>query len=379
MFSFVLVGQIWRKRTNIYNTLAASALVLLMVDPFMLFGVGFQLSYAALLGIVYFHPKIYACWKAPNRLLQWTWNGLALSLAAQLGTAPLSLYYFRQFPLYFWLSGVVVMLVAGPILAVGLALLLFQTVPWVSGLLGKLLYGLLWGTNSLIFAIQQLPGAVSEGWWWTGTQLVLAYGIIVGLDWTLKRRQLKWALVPLAALLLWLGLDIQRAQDQLQQQQLCLHHHRSGGFLSWVQGQSCTTIGDSSLAPAAARQYAQQYYLYAKGIQQEVYHPWEATVEQSQLFYATHRLQVGPQRLAVVLPEHLRQASHTPLRVDYLWLQQNLRLKDLEELEALYEYQHLVFDASSPAYRRSAWAEACQERGIPYTDLAEEGALLIDL
>lgn len=379
MLSFVLLGQLGQKRINIYNALAASALLLLFVDPFMVLGVGFQLSYAALLGIVYFHPKIYRVWKAPNTVLDWLWNGLAVSLAAQLATAPLSVYYFHQFPLYFWLSGVVVMAMGGLLLGIGAALLLLHAVPVLGGALGKLLYGCLWLTNSLIFGIQQLPGAVSDGWWWTGVQLFLAYGIVWGMERTLDKRWMRWALVPALGAVCWVGLEAKKIQEQVSQQQLCLHHHRGGGFLSYVQGAVCITIGAVDYNHAATRQYAQQNYLFAKGVQENNYYTWDTVVQSSTLHYQNYCVQVSHQRLAIFLPEHLHQASQAPLPVDYLWLQGNPKLYDLSALQDYYDYDHLIFDGSNPAYRRAEWAILCEQAGIAYTDLAEDGALLIDL
>ena len=59
MFSFIIVGQAMRHHPSIYNTLAGSAFFLLCIQPYMLFEVGFQLSYLAVTGIIYFQAKIY--------------------------------------------------------------------------------------------------------------------------------------------------------------------------------------------------------------------------------------------------------------------------------------------------------------------------------
>ena len=98
MFSFIQLGLVLDRRASIYNTLAASAFVLLLVDPFLLFDVGFQLSYLAVTGIIFFQPKIYRAWHPPNRLLDYCWKLTAVAIAAQLTTFPISIYYFHQFP-----------------------------------------------------------------------------------------------------------------------------------------------------------------------------------------------------------------------------------------------------------------------------------------
>ena len=111
MFSFVILGKAVARDANIYNSLAVSAFFLLLYNPYFLFDVSFQLSYVGLLSIVYFHPYIYKygmekVWVLceywlPNKI----WELISVSLAAMIATTPLSLYYFHQFPPYFWLSG----------------------------------------------------------------------------------------------------------------------------------------------------------------------------------------------------------------------------------------------------------------------------------
>ena len=99
-------------------------------------------------GIIFFQPKIYRFWHPPNRVLDYCWKLTAVALAAQLTTFPISIYYFHQFPLYFWLSGLVVVTAASFILGLGILLFLVQAVPFLSVWAGKALYGVLWGTNA---------------------------------------------------------------------------------------------------------------------------------------------------------------------------------------------------------------------------------------
>ena len=109
MFSFILIGEeVINRKVSIYNMLAISAIILIVVDPFIVFSVGFQLSYLAVIGIVYFQPKIYRLFYVKNWLLDQAWKITAVSLAAQLATFPLGVYYFHQFPVYFFVSNLLV-------------------------------------------------------------------------------------------------------------------------------------------------------------------------------------------------------------------------------------------------------------------------------
>lgn len=108
MFSIIEVGLAMDRRASIFNSIAASAFILLIWNPFLIFQVGFQLSYLALSGIVFFQPHIYKLWVFESSIFDFIWKLCTVSLAAQLSTFPIGIYYFHQFPLSFFLSGIVV-------------------------------------------------------------------------------------------------------------------------------------------------------------------------------------------------------------------------------------------------------------------------------
>src|SRR5690606_4756086 len=110
----------------IYNAIAASAFFLLCYDPFLIMSVGFQLSYIAVLGIIFLFPKFYHILSIENKLLDAIWQTSCVSLAAQLAVLPLSIYYFHQFPVYFLLANLLVIPAAFAMLALSIGLLVFH-------------------------------------------------------------------------------------------------------------------------------------------------------------------------------------------------------------------------------------------------------------
>ncbi len=108
MFSFVIIGDILNRNSNIFNSLAVSAFFLIGWDPAIIRDVGFQLSYAAVLSIVVFQPLLYKQLYFKSWLLSQTWLIISVTFAAQIGTIPFTLIYFHQFPVYFWLANLFV-------------------------------------------------------------------------------------------------------------------------------------------------------------------------------------------------------------------------------------------------------------------------------
>ena len=157
MFSFVLIGNLFRKRANIYNSMAASACLLLLINPLWVFDIGFQLSYVAVVGIVFFYPKIYGWLYVKNKILDYVWSLTAISLAAQLVTAPISLYYFHVFPTYFWLSNIVVVFGATVLIYLAVLLLLVVKIPMLFAVTGLFVKQLLIVINGFVLWVTGLP------------------------------------------------------------------------------------------------------------------------------------------------------------------------------------------------------------------------------
>jgi len=123
MFTALSIGLFSNRKTDTYNLLGLSAFVLLLINPLYLFSVGFQMSYLAVLAIVAFQPKLVVLWQPKHKGLSYFWQLLCVSVAAQIGVVPLSLYYFHQFPALFFLTNLVVIPLLGFILGLGLLLI----------------------------------------------------------------------------------------------------------------------------------------------------------------------------------------------------------------------------------------------------------------
>lgn len=200
MFSFITVGRlILERHASFYNTLAASAFVLLCYDPYLLFDVGFQLSYLAVLSITICYKPLYQLFNVRFWWLNKLWQATALSLAAQVITLPACLYYFKQFPLYFLPANLLAVPLSTGVLY-GELLLLIIPVAW----LGKLLKWIMLVMNSMVAWLGNLPGALITGISFPLYAVFCCYGCMTGLLawWLLGWR--KGVLVTLSCVLVWI-------------------------------------------------------------------------------------------------------------------------------------------------------------------------------
>lgn len=198
MFSMLGIAQISGKVNNPINTLAFSALVLMVWNPTCIFDIGFQLSYLAVLGIFVSYSKVEKLVYIKNKQLQWLWKGTAVGISAQIFTAPISIYYFHQFPNFFMLSNIPVMLFAGVILGGAIVLIIIGKVPFLNALVGSGLFAVAYFLTESIRWIESLPGAVALGFEVSEGLLFFTYLVILLILFDVSRkRKIIWAFILL--------------------------------------------------------------------------------------------------------------------------------------------------------------------------------------
>jgi len=156
MFSFVAIGMFLRRSTNIFHTLLVSMLLILLVQPSFLFDVGFQLSYLALFFILWLQPLLAQLWKPKNSIVNYFWEILTVSFAAQIGTLPLSIYYFHQFPGLFFLTNMVIIPFLSVIMGLGVLVMILAAFDWIPVFLAKSLEWCIFILNKIINSIASL-------------------------------------------------------------------------------------------------------------------------------------------------------------------------------------------------------------------------------
>jgi len=153
MFSFVAIGMYLRRSTNIFHTLLVSMLLILLFEPSFLFDVGFQLSYIALFFILWLQPLLSQLWTPKNSIVYYFWEILTVSFAAQIGTLPLSIYYFHQFPGLFFLTNLVIIPFLSVIMGLGVLIMVLAAFDYVPIFLAKSLEWSIYFLNKIINTI----------------------------------------------------------------------------------------------------------------------------------------------------------------------------------------------------------------------------------
>jgi len=203
MFSFIALAKPFGRGSNIYNTLAASAFVLLLYNPYLIMSVGFQLSYIAVLGIVYLQRPIYDLWEPRNKLFDWAWQITCVSIAAQIATFALGLLYFHQFPVYFLFSNLFVIPGSSLVLLLGVLLLVIDWLTPVATIIGYLLDGCIKILNGSVFLVEDLPFSLINGVYLTTFQCWLLIALIFVFIFLLEKRKFQFMVSGLVIAILF--------------------------------------------------------------------------------------------------------------------------------------------------------------------------------
>jgi len=218
MFSIIVFGDVFGKQSSLFNSLGFSAFLMIVWNPLIIYDIGFQLSYLAMLGIFLFYAPISKLFFVQNKHLRKIWNGTAVGIAAQITTVPLTLYYFHQFPNYFALTNIGMMIFAGLTMVLGLLLFALNWLPYIGAFVGIILGISLSIMIWFVSWVESLPGSVAKGFVISEEMVLIIYGSLMIL--ILFRKNRKVIVPSILSLILLFSLMQYKRYSNLKQNEL---------------------------------------------------------------------------------------------------------------------------------------------------------------
>jgi competence protein ComEC len=258
MFTVLSIGQLRGYSFFSLNALFVSALIILFIDPRELYSIGFQLSFLAMLGISFFFGPLRDLLKSKSKIVNYFWDGLTVGVAAQIGTLPISLYYFNQFPNYFLLTNLGLLVLAGASLIAVLLLLTFFWLPYLNDLLGMLADFVFTALNAFISFINELPGTITNGFTPSVIWVCAAYaGIIAVIHFWNKRvfNGFRFSLLFLIVCVVFL--TIQRYENSMSREIIFYNNNHKIVLLKEPQKVVC--LYDNQIDSSQISFYAEGY------------------------------------------------------------------------------------------------------------------------
>jgi competence protein ComEC len=372
MFTFLAIGDSFDKRNSIYNSLAVSAFVLLCFDPFMLWDVGFQLSYLAVLGIVIFQKYIYNWFYFKNKILNAGWKLGSVSIAAQLLTLPICIYYFHQFPLLFLLSNMVAIPLSTVALWGCITIVSLSFIPAAALYLGKLVWCSIWLLNHSVLVINSIPFSLWNGLSISVVSTILLYFIFIAFTVSLIKKNKAALKLTLATTLIFVLITTYSKWQSFNQKKIIVYNISQHQAIDFIKGNEYHFIGDSvlkennllvnyNISPVRTGLHANHHsdlpgVFYKKNNFCRFYNITFLIVDSS----------VNYDRLPA------------KIKIDYIAVTKNPKLK-IEDLVKNFNCNNYVFDASNSLWKIDQWKKECEELHLQFHSVSEQGAFVTDL
>jgi competence protein ComEC len=357
MFSFLTIGLYLRRTVAIYHTLLVSILLILLFKPSFLFDVGFQLSYLALFFILWLQPLLAQIWKPKYKITSYAWDILTVSFAAQIGTLPLSLYYFHQFPGLFFVTNLLILPLIGIIMAVGvLAILiaLFCPLPFYIAKAIELLIELL---NTIIHQIASQEAFVIRNIAFSKEMLYGSYLVLILATLWLKKPTYQKALLSLTSIVILQFILINQKITAAHTTECIVFNLKKNTLLTERIGNKVTVYSNDSILNSIENNLTLQAYLVGNFCE----------VKQRKLLQNIKYC--NQQKILIIDSTALYPTSGDP---NIVILTQSPKL-NLERFLNHHKPKQIIADGSNYKSYIKRWKATCLKEKIPFHNTNEKG------
>ncbi len=379
MCSFGLISTLFSTCQKLtVNTLAVTAFLMLLFNPVWLFDVGFQLSFIAVTAILLLQPGLYGLLSFRNTVLQKVWGLIAVSIAAQIGTAPLVMLYFSRFSTHFLLTNLWVIPLVSLIVYAAIVLLVLTPFPSLQQSFADMVEALIRLQNMALRWVEQLPLASIDYIWVDVWDVFLFYFCLLCVGRALVRRTAVNAYTALFCMLLCVSYHSYSFIRDTSRSSIVFYNFRSCPSVHCLADNSsswlvCTdSLPDIAGLERALSPYWNRLRLKRPTVIVEDYSAPDISVRNQIVFY-------GGKRICLLCDNRWRnKRSDVPVLIDYLYVSRGYK-GSIKELTSLFEVGTVVIDSSLSGYYRERIINDCIRLGISYLPLSEKGSVRISL
>lgn len=395
MFSFIAASQIFNRKTGIFNSIAASAFLLLLINPFMITQIGFQLSYLAVLGIVLIYPSLHNLLVFNNFILKWFWSLTAVSISAQIAVAPISIFYFNQISNYFLLTNYLLIPLAS--VAIYLCLTIFVLSPFevISTFFTDILSKIVSLMNYFTSIIESLPGAVSKNLYINLPQLVFLYLFIIFTGYFLfESKKYKHLVISFVFIGLFFGTSLIRNIQQIGNNFIIVYNINRTTAINLIDGDDNILFAALSDENLKQIDYSAKNNWLKMGVKNEKFIDINrmntrnilsniTTLDNRNVFQKENFIAFKDKRLLIInknfeLGKMYSKSEEKKLEIDYIILSDNSRIS-LSDISTLFNFDKIIIDSSNSAQIAEAWENENEELELNIHNVRRDGAFIVSL
>ncbi|KFF07052.1 ComEC/Rec2 family competence protein [Flavobacterium reichenbachii] len=362
MFSFVAIGSYLRRGGNIYHTLLVSILLILLFEPYFLFDVGFQLSYLALFFIVWLQPLLKKIWSPKNKLILYIWDTLTVSFAAQIGTLPLCLYYFHQFPGLFFVTNIIILPVLSFIMIAGIIVMIIAIFTSPPLFLVEIFEKSIFILNKMTHVVASFESFVIRDISFNTYYLFSFYFFIIAVVLWLKTPKYNKLVFVLGSLILIQLSAIYTKKEIAGQQELIIYNTKQQSLISERKGNTIRLFASDTL--------------FAKNKQNQVLTSY--LTGNFAIIKKTDKLKntifFNGQKILIIDSTAIFE---TKIQPDIILLIQSPKI-NLDRILTEIHPKTIVADASNSYAVQKCWKKSCFKKNIPFHSISEKGYFKIN-
>ncbi|MBQ4010679.1 MAG: ComEC/Rec2 family competence protein, partial [Bacteroidales bacterium] len=386
MFSLMSLGKLQKNSPGSLNAVFASMFILLVINPYNLVNIGFQLSYSAVIGIIILQPRLYAIFEVKNKFLDWIWSLTTVSVAAQLATMPLCFYYFHQFSNYFLLTNYVMI----PISTIAIwTCFIFFAVSWIPYISTAVAYCLSWLAKAMNYAcltIEGLPFSTAQDIYIDVPQMILLFAIIVlfvTFFFFTKRYSHLFAAVAMCVILA--ATNLWQSVEASSQKTLVVYNISKTTAINIIDGTDNIMFANlDSIQPEKIEFTAKNNWL-KKGLDREKYVNLSSgkenllstitTIDNRKVFFKHKFIDYDGLRLYVLDDNFMPidDESFGKVDVDYVVLADSPYVT-LEEVAEHFNFKKIIIASSNSISRCEAWEAEKVALGYDVHNVRNDGA-----
>ena len=372
MFTFISIGKNFFRKAPIYNSLAASAFVMLLYNPYYLWDVGFQLSYLAVVGIIIFQKPIYHLLVIKNKKIDLVWQMAAVTLSAQVLTFPVCIYYFHQFPTLFLLTNLVVVPLSTIILYAEIFLVALAWIPYVGTYAGKITGWLVWLMNRFILWIDSLSFAVWDRIYANVLSTWVLYALVIAAGIWLMNKNKKAFKFAMVCLLAFTMVQTYGRWQIAKQHKLIVYNVAQHRAIDIIKGNAYRFIGDSIMLVDGV---LQNFHLKPGRIAMQLTKRTDSIPE---LYKYGNFFQIGNKKVLFIDSAVVFEVPPQKIDIDLIIISKNPKLY-IPQLASVFNCGQYIFDASNSLWKIGKWQRDCEKLNLPFYSLPEKGAFIVDL
>lgn len=359
MFTVIAIAMNWKRPTNIFNTLAVSIFIILLFKPMFLFDVGFQMSYLAVLSIASIQPLLLRLWKPKWKVVNYFWNLICVTVAAQIGVVPISLYYFHQFPGLFFLSNLVILPFLGFILGFGILIIILALLNALPQFMADVFGFCISTMNGFVSWVSHQEGFVFRNISFGIVFVVVSYIVIISTVSYFKKPKYSRLVFALIAILMLQGALL--FEDYRTETNEFIVFQKSKFSMLGIKHNKTLTVADNLDSLSREKDNNIRNYKVGNSIN---------TIEDAEL-QSVYDLK-GKKLLIV---DSLGVYKVKSFRPDYVLLRNSPKINLTRLIDSL-QPKIIIADGSNYKSYMQRWKATCDKQKIPFHQTNEAGAFV---